>query len=119
MRSVADRDSLLGVVTVNDWLRDEYVAGGIPAGKVCVWPSAVDLRPFRGLPDRKAARARLGIATSKPVATYCGHFYPEKGGPILVEAAGLAPEVEFRLVGGWPQDVAAMSCGRVETHSFL
>jgi glycosyltransferase involved in cell wall biosynthesis len=105
---LADRPSLRGVVTVNEYLRRQYLDVGIPDAKLGVWPDAVDPAPFDRAPERAEARRCFGLPEDGPVAVYCGHFYETKGVPCLIDAARLAPDVTFCLVGGTPRDVAMM-----------
>lgn len=102
---VAKRAELLRVVTVTRYLAEQYLSIGLPESKLVVWPDAVDLVRYEGLPDRRAARERLGLPIDGPLAVYTGHLYESKGPSTLIEAARLAPEIHFLLVGGWPQDI--------------
>lgn len=108
LAGIAERPALRGVVTVTDYLRNQYAGLGIPEAKLRVWSDAVDPSAFRELPPREQARQRYGLPLDRPLALYCGHFYEEKGAPCLVDAAALAPEVTFCLVGGTPRDTAAL-----------
>src|SRR5262249_22164092 len=98
---------LRGFVTVNETLRREWSAAGIPEEKIHVWPDAVDLERFREQPPA-TARARLGIGCRGPLVVYCGHFYPEQGVDPLVEAAPRVAKATLLLVGGWPDDLARL-----------
>jgi glycosyltransferase involved in cell wall biosynthesis len=98
----------LGLVTVTDYLAESYQRAGFPQEKLLVWPDAVDLERFATSPERKEARRHLGLSSDETIALYTGHFYEAKGVPALVDAAAQAPEVEFQLVGGWPDDIEAM-----------
>ncbi len=108
LAAVAAEPSLRGVVTVTEYLRRQYLELGIPERKLGVFPDAVDPAPFDAAPDRDEARRQLGLPARGAVAIYCGHFYQTKGVPCLVDAARLAPEISFCLVGGTPRDIAAM-----------
>lgn len=108
LRAAARLPALRCLVTVTDALREDWIAEGVPAGKIRVWPDAVDLERFRDLPAPEAARATLGSAREGSLAVYCGHFYEAKGVPCLIEAARRLPKVRFELVGGWPADIARL-----------
>jgi len=121
---VAQRRHFLGFVTVTKALAQDYAALGFPPDKIMVWPDAVDLKRFTDLPDRLAARRRLGWPLNDIIAVYAGHFYPQKGVPTLVDAARLAPDIAFHLVGGWPKDIEEMrersrGCGNVHFTGFV
>jgi glycosyltransferase involved in cell wall biosynthesis len=104
IRQACLHPKLRGVVTVNDYLGERWLAAGVPPDKLLVWPDAVSLKPFQRPLDKPALRARLGLPQDSALVTYFGHFYEEKGVHYLVEAARSLPDVRFLLVGGWPAD---------------
>ncbi len=108
LRGAAAHPNLIGIVTVTEHLKHEYVEAGLPANKILVWSDGVDLRRFENLPSRDEARRQLDLPADRPIAMYCGHFYESKGVPCLIEAARHAPDVLFCLVGGWPDDIEQM-----------
>lgn len=121
---IARSPALRGLVTVTNALRDDWVAAGVPAERIHVWPDAVDLERFEGLASATEERARHGLPREGPLVVYCGHFYPAKGVETLVEAARLLPKATVLLVGGWPEDVArlrerARGCERVRFADFV
>lgn len=105
LRETVAAEGFRGLVTVNDFLRDQLVSAGIPAEKICVWPDAVDLAPFEGLPSPACLRASLGLPSGF-LALYAGHLYKAKGADLILEAARALPEVQFVLVGGRDEEVA-------------
>ncbi len=107
LAALAERPAFRGLVTVTEYLREQYREMGLPDAKLEVWPDAVDPAPFDAAPERAEARRRLGLPKG-PVALYCGHFYEAKGVPCLIDAARRAPEITFCLVGGTPRDTARM-----------
>jgi glycosyltransferase involved in cell wall biosynthesis len=108
LREIAERPSLRAFVTVTDALRDDWIAAGVPAARIHVWPDAVDLERFQALPPASEARAQLGLTHEGSLVVYCGHFYPAKGVPCLVDAGRLLPKATLLLVGGWPEDIERM-----------
>lgn len=50
-------------------------------------------------------RGSLGLGP-RPVALYSGNFEPYQGVEMLVDAAGLAPEIQFVFMGGEAREVA-------------
>jgi len=108
LRDTARLPALLGLVTVTEALREDWIDAGVPAGKIQVWPDAVDLARFRPQPSPAEARAALGSSREGALAVYCGHFYEHKGVACLIEAARRLPKVRFELVGGWPADIARL-----------
>jgi glycosyltransferase involved in cell wall biosynthesis len=95
---------LLGIVTVTPYSKSDWVLGGIPESKILVWPDAVDVSRFSGL-AKPEARRELGLPPMAKIAVYSGHFYEHKGVSYFIEAARYLPDVLFRLVGGWPEDI--------------
>jgi glycosyltransferase involved in cell wall biosynthesis len=98
----------VGLVTVTKYLKDKYLESGVPESKILVCPDAVNLENFRTFLSREVSKQELGLPLDKPIATYCGHFYPNKGVEWVIEAARMLPGVFFCLVGGWPEDVDRM-----------
>lgn len=105
LKAIGDMPSLLGIVTVTDYLKNKYVQAGLPEGKILVWPDAVELSMFSNLPSSDFLRKELELPLDKKIVTYCGHLYDSKGVPHFIAAAKYLPEILFCLVGGWPQDI--------------
>ena len=103
LREMAALPALRGLVTVTGALREDWIAAGLPAEKIRVWPDAVALERFADPPSLAAARAQLGLRAG-PLVVYCGHFYPDKGVETLVAAARRLDKARVLLVGGWPED---------------
>ena len=90
------------LVTISHYLADHYRSQGASAEKILVVPDAVDITLFSppaSLPD--SPYESLG-----PHVTYAGHLYDDNGIPTVLGAAERLPQVQFHLVGGWPEDVA-------------
>lgn len=91
------------VVALTDADLEEQVALGLaPRGKYVVIPNGVDPEPFRNLPSKKEARARLGLPAEKPLVVAVGRLSPEKGADILLDAMRALPEASAVLVGDGP-----------------
>lgn len=105
IRRVAQRPELKGLVTISEPLRDLYVSAGVDAGKVMVWPDAVDPEIFAQEPDRGSLRRELSLPADVVIAVYCGHLYEHRGVEEILAVAKEVPDVLFLLVGGREQDV--------------
>jgi glycosyltransferase involved in cell wall biosynthesis len=105
------RPALRAWVTIADVLRRGYAARGVPEDKILVLPDAVDVELFEP-PDLLPPSPYAG---ERPVVAYAGHLYEYKGIPSLLAAARKLPEVDFHLVGGWPEDVARWRQETVES----
>ena len=104
-RAVARKSRAL--VVISEGLKDFYVAGGIPAGKIAVIPSAIDLEQFARPESKNDARKRLGLPLDEKIAMYIGRFDGWKGSNTLFEASKLLPrDVRIVAIGGEPHEVA-------------
>lgn len=97
-RAIADADAL---VAVSAGLKAGLVALGAPADKVTVLRNGVDLRQFRPVADRAAARAELGI--DRPMLLSVGHLIPRKGHHLTIQALRALPHHGLLLVGDGPE----------------
>lgn len=89
-------------VTISEALADYYCDLGMPREKLLVLPTGVNVDAFRPpeqLPDNPYGETGFH-------AVYVGHLYDYKGIPTILDAAGLAPEITFHLIGGSPEDYA-------------
>ena len=105
LSEVRNDRNLLGVITVTDGLEAMYLEAGIPGEKILVWPDAVNLDAFSGIPDKLTLRQSLGLPEKAFIATYCGHLYDGRGIEDILQCAAIAKDVRFVLVGGWEDDV--------------
>ncbi len=103
--AVAHNPKLLGVVTITPALERLYVNSGIPAEKIFLWPDAVDAAAFDLQPDGELLRRRLNLPQDRPIATYCGHLYRNRGIEEILECARELPSVLFLMIGGWDEDI--------------
>lgn len=108
LRGAFAKRKFLGLVTVTNYLKKEYIEAGFPEDKIFVWPDAVDMKRFSNPPHHQSLRQQLGLPTHRRLVVYCGHFYEKKGVPCLIEGAKRLAEAEFCLVGGWPEDIQQM-----------
>jgi glycosyltransferase involved in cell wall biosynthesis len=101
-------------ITPSRFLRDHWVAKGLPAGQVQVIAQAVDADRFPLVTGERRARARAALAIGDDafVAVFVGRVVEDKGVDVLIEAwnrLGLGPdEGRLVLVGPiWPPDYEA------------
>ena len=84
--------------------------GGVPASKVVVVRSGIDLRKFDGLKDTEDLRKEFGIARDAPLVGNVAALAPHKDQTCLLEAARRVvdafPGVRFLIVGEGPLEVA-------------
>ncbi|TAL20635.1 glycosyltransferase [Patescibacteria group bacterium] len=109
-RRIAELTEL--IVVTNSWKRETIAAawGEAVKEKIIVLPNAVDLDPYRSLPDTQAARRELGLPLAEKLAVYGGHLYAWKGVYTLARAAALLPGgMRVLMVGGTDKDLRVMA----------
>ena len=97
-------------IAVSEGVRRVLVEGGVPASKVVVVRSGIDLRKFDGLKDTEDLRKEFGIARDAPLVGNVAALAPHKDQTCLLEAARRVvdafPGVRFLIVGEGPLEVA-------------
>lgn len=103
MVAIANHPRFLGLVTHSKLARDNMVEAGIPGDKVKVLHNGYDREDLEPRLSRAEARLalneNLGWDLKGPVAVYTGRVDPDKGMDILLDIAGLCPNVQFVFVG--------------------
>jgi len=94
------------IVTTNEWKKREIEKRwGKRRAKIISLPNAIDLAPYRGLPDKTESKKSLGWDATKKYVLYTGHLYAWKGVYVLAEASKFLPaEAHIVMVGGTPED---------------
>lgn len=79
---------------------------GVPPAKILVVPNDIALARFRDQPDRRAARAGLGLSAHTPVILFVHRLAPRKGAHHILPIAELVrtavPDVVFLVAGTGP-----------------
>lgn len=97
--------NLVGVVTISPYLAENFMTRGLPADRVIVVPSGVDLESFQPERSKAEARQQLALDPTAKLVVYSGHLYDYKGIPTILAVAKLMPNCQFLLVGGWAEDI--------------
>ncbi|MEW6671032.1 MAG: glycosyltransferase [Thermodesulfobacteriota bacterium] len=84
-------------------LLSEY-PGWLKNKEILVAHDAVDLERFDNLPSPEEARSKLNLP-QKYTAGYSGSLYEGRGVELIMELAGVLPEVQFLIMGGDPGSV--------------
>ena len=92
-----------GLLAVSAALKADMVALGIPAERIRVHHTGVDLDRFRPV-DRAAAKAALGVVG--PLIVSAGHLNARKGQRLAIEALASLPGATLILVGDGPDRAA-------------
>ena len=96
------------VMILNEGMRDEAIAWGLPAAQLLWMPNPVDIRRFTPVAgaEKLNLRARLGIPADSFVVLFVGRLAPEKSLPSLLQAFSLVkrkhPSAILALVGDGP-----------------
>lgn len=105
MRSTnSSRRGIRSIITIGSPLKSWFESVGAAPGCVHIVPDGVDVELFSppAMPGKPPVALRR---ISGPRIAYAGHLYDYKGVPTILEAAALAPELSFVLLGGSPEDV--------------
>ena len=89
-----------GMLAVSAALKRDMAALGLPAEKIEVHHTGIDLDRFRPA-DREAAKAALGVAG--PLLVTIGHLNARKGQEIAIAALAEIPEAILILAGDGPE----------------
>lgn len=92
-----------GLLAVSAAMRDDMAALGMPAGKIRVHHTGVDLDRFTPV-DRRAAKARLGI--DGPLVVSVGALIARKGHDVVIGAMAQVPGATLLIAGEGPERAA-------------
>ena len=82
-------------VALNDFCRDEFVSGGLPAERIAIKPNFVESHPAAGGLPGAAGTPRSGLL-------FVGRLAPEKGVTVLAQAAASLPAGSVAVAGSGP-----------------
>ena len=99
--AVTDYAKFKYLITISNVLSEHYQSLGVPAEKILVLPTGVDIDRF----TRPGTLPTSPYSTEKPNIAYVGHLYDYKGIPTILETARHLPDFHFHLIGGTPQDI--------------
>lgn len=83
------RNKVARYIALNEFCRNKFIVGGLPADRVVVKPNFVDFNYLEPAP-------RAGLL-------FVGRLSMEKGIAILAEAIQMLPDANFRVVGDGPK----------------
>jgi glycosyltransferase involved in cell wall biosynthesis len=109
LAALARRSNLLGVITHSQLSADSLAHAGFPARKLATVHNGYDPDDMQPALTQEQARAELGLDRDRILCCYTGHVRAKKGMAALLDTAALAPEVEFLIAGGNPEDVAVLA----------
>jgi glycosyltransferase involved in cell wall biosynthesis len=91
------------IAAISGGVRDALLQSGVPAARIEVIPSGIDLAPFDAPFDRAAARSALGLAPDDVLAIQVAALAPHKSQTTLLRAAALlrgrAPRLRVWIAG--------------------
>lgn len=95
------------VIAITSFIKEELVAGGVPAERIVIAPDGVDLAPFSSTEGKEEARTRLGLPNGK-LALYLGRVDAWKGHDALFGAAAFLEDVTVAVIGADEQDLSSL-----------
>ena len=108
LTAAARKGRLLGIITHSDAARRSLEDAAFPANLTRTIVNGYDPDDWQARPTKHEARAQLGLAPDRPLVVYTGHVGPRKGMPMLLDVAARAPDVDFLIVGGNPEEVEVL-----------
>jgi glycosyltransferase involved in cell wall biosynthesis len=99
-----------GMLAVSAALKADMVALGLPAERIRVHYTGVDLDRFRPVADRVAAKAALGV--SGPLLLSVGALIPRKGHDLAIRALAELPGATLMIAGKGPEQGALAALAR-------
>jgi glycosyltransferase involved in cell wall biosynthesis len=102
----------IGAVAHTEASRKDLVSLGFPEEAVVVARPGFSLARFEPVLSKAQARARLSLPANTPIVGYVGNIHASKGMAQLVDLALRLPDVTFLVVGGSPDEVAAVDLER-------
>jgi glycosyltransferase involved in cell wall biosynthesis len=86
-------------VFISRWIAEHDATQGIPAGRGRLIYNGLDLAPYQDLPDRTAARVRLGLPANRPIVADMGRLVPWKGQDLFLRAMRRVVDAEPNAFG--------------------
>ncbi len=96
LRRMVGHPKLCLIVLLTSYLKERFAKLDFDQERLAVFPDAVDLSLFHGLPDKAECRRQLNLPGDLPIIGYVGRFQTmgsEKGIPQLIEAMAHLPSV--------------------------
>ncbi len=94
------------IIAISNGVRDALVRSGVPAGRIHVVPSGIDLGVHEGGYDRAGLRARLGVSDGEVLVLQVAALAPHKSQVDFLRAASLvhgrSARIRFWLAGEGP-----------------
>lgn len=94
---------LIGLITINEILANEYNKRGVPRKKIIVEEDGVDLQLFNINDDKAHWRQKLNLPMGKNIVMYVGSLYKEKGIEQIIKIKKILNDdksIIFYLIGG-------------------
>lgn len=106
--SVIENDNFLGLVTIHQKIKEEYIKKGVPEDKIIVLEDAVDPERFEINDDKSYCRRKVGLDKEETYIVYSGSLYKEKGIENILLTAKIVQDksnIKFVLVGGSSKEI--------------
>lgn len=99
------RNKVTRYIALNEFCRNKFIEGGLPAERIVVKPNFVDI-------PASAAEARKG-------ALFVGRLSAEKGITVLAGAMDKLPSCLLNVIGSGPEEVVLNSRANIRSLGFL
>jgi len=100
LRRMVGHPKLRLIVLLTSYLEERFAKLDFDQERLAVFPDAVDLSLFHGLPDKAECRRQFNLPGDLPIIGYVGRFQTmgsEKGIPQLIEAMAHLPSVNGKV----------------------
>ncbi len=91
---------------LNNNLKNRLIELGVPAEKIFIFASGVEIKEFDIQVNKEEARERLKLPLAGKIVLYKGHLYAWKGVETLAQVAIKMPDVNFVFVGGVEPEIS-------------
>jgi glycosyltransferase involved in cell wall biosynthesis len=98
-RWIGSHPLFLGAVLHSEYARKSYLEVGLSSERLITAHNGYAPEQLTGALTKEEARATLGWSQGLPVAVYSGRINERKGLDVVLEMAGLLPDIRFVLVG--------------------
>lgn len=89
-------------IAISQYTRDEYIARGIPPGRIGVVYNGIDVREYAPLVARDEGRRRLGVDPRSYVIVYAGRLHHQKSIEVAIDAVAELAEPADLVIAGRP-----------------
>lgn len=128
--SFSNKKNFLGLVTIHEKIKEQYIKLGLSAKKIKVLEDAVDIQKFDQVTETsEALRKQLNLPLDKTIIMYCGSLKAGKGIKKIINTAKNCKQnssILFEVIGGtsdevsyWKEIAAKNSLNNINFRGFI